>query len=396
VVSEPRWHLVDRAASGTSSAHDFIEISTWTLVGAAIMTLAGLGFVALNWWRNGRDRIYTSIYYLSKNPAEETRPIFYRDAVVVEYTPPEKLAPAEMGLLLDARVDQKDVTATIIDLAVRGYLSIEEVVPPAFLREGEWTIKRKRDPKDLAPHERILFKGLLGDREEVNLADLRSDYAGALYRAQRHLYEDSVKRGWFTANPESARASWGWRGIGVAMVAAIATIVAGATSGATIVGLPIVGAGLLIAATASWMPKRTARGSEMLRRVLGFRLYIETAEKDRQQFNERAGIFAAYLPYAIVFGCAEKWARVFGDLDTTEAVSTWYTGSAGYGALTISHHLQGFSSCVARGITTAAINVPAGHGYSGFGGGGFSSGFGGGGFGGFAGGGGGGGGGGSW
>jgi len=75
-------------------------------------------------------------------------------------------------------------------------------------------------------------------------------------------------------------------------------------------------------------------------------------------------------------------------------VSTWYTGGAGYGALAISTHLQGFSSCVAHSINTASINVPAGHGYSGFGGGGgFSGGFGGGGF---SGGGGGGGGGGSW
>jgi uncharacterized protein (TIGR04222 family) len=393
-VSEPRRKLVEHTVYSSSSARDFFEISRWTLAGAAIATIGGLGFVALNWWRYGRDRIYTSIYYLSQNPAEETRPVFHRDAVVVEYTPPEKLLPAEMGLLLDARVDQKDVTATIIDLAVRGYLSIKEVVPPAFLREGEWTITRKRDPKDLAPHERILFKGLMGDREEVNLADLHTDYAGALYRAQTQLYNDSAKSGWFTSNPESARAGWLWRGIAVAIVAGIATVIAGAAAGAAIVGLPLVATGLLIAATASWMPKRTARGSEMLRRVLGFRLYIETAEKDRQQFNERAGIFAEYLPYAIVFGCAEKWARVFGDLDTTKIAATWYAGGAGYGALVMSQHLQGFSSCVAHSINAAAIDVPAGHGYSGFsGGGGFPGGFGGGGF---SGGGGGGGGGGSW
>ena len=397
VVSEPRPHLVDRGSFGGADEHDFLAESGWMYVVAAILAVAGVAFIAMNWWRNGRDRVYTSIYYLSNNPEEETRPLFYRDPVVVEYTPPEKLSPAEMGLLLDAHVDQKDVTATIIDLAVRGYLSVEEVVAPGFLREGEWTITRKREPKDLAPHERMLFKGLMGDREQVNLNDLHSNYAGALLRAQEHLYNDAAKRSWFRGNPDNVRTHWRWWGIGVAIAAAIVTAVAGGTVGAAVIGLPVICTAVVVALTASWMPARTARGSEMLRRVLGFRLYIETAEKDRQQFNERESIFAAYLPYAIVFGCAEKWARVFRDLDTA-AVASWYTGSSsGYSALAISNHLQSFSSSVAHGISVAAVSTPGGQGHSGFGGGlfgGFGGGFSGGG--GFAGGGGGGGGGGSW
>jgi uncharacterized protein (TIGR04222 family) len=396
-VSEPRPHLIDRGGTERDTVGEFLVDSTWAIAGGAIVALVALAFVAGNWWRNGRDRVYTSIYYLSQNPEEETRPLFHRDAVVVEYKPPEELAAAEMGLLLDAHVDQKDVTATIIDLAVRGYLSIEEVVPPGFLREGEWVIKRRRDSKGLAPHERMLFKGLLGDREQVNLSNLHANYAGALVRAQTHLYEDSVKRGWFRSNPDNARTNWRWWGVFIAVAGGAATVVLGATEGAGVVGLPVLVAGLVIAATASWMPARTARGSELLRRVLGFRLYIDTAEKDRQQFNEREGIFAAYLPYAIVFGCAEKWARVFGDLDVTQAISSWYVGGTDYSALVVSQRLHAFSSSVAHGISVAAVSTPGGQGQSGFGGffgglGGFGGGIGGG----FAGGGGGGGGGGSW
>ena len=147
------------------------------------------------------------------------------------------------------------------------------------------------------------------------------------------------------------------------------------------------------------MSKRTAKGSELLRRILGFRLYIDTAEKDRQQFNEKKNIFATYLPYAIVFGCAEKWARVFGDVATQEVVGQWYHGSGAYPVLGLSGHLQQFSQSVAHTIAAGPVVAPGPQGSSGFGrvGGGFGGGIGGGfGGGGFAGGGGGGGGGGAW
>jgi len=116
-----------------------------------------------------------------------------------------------------------------------------------------------------------------------------------------------------------------------------------------------------------------------VRRVLGFRRYITTAETDRQRFNEQAGIFAEYLPYAIVFGAVDRWARAFRDIDTVATTAAWYVGATAFDAPTFSHNLESFSSSVSSTITS----TPASSGSSGFSGG-------------FSGGGGGGGGGGSW
>ena len=41
------------------------------------------------------------------------------------------------------------------------------------------------------------------------------------------------------------------------------------------------------------MPRRSAAGREMMRRALGFRRCIDRAEKNSQQFDERANIFTA-------------------------------------------------------------------------------------------------------
>ena len=77
--------------------------------------------------RLGRDRQYRSIQFLSENTEEEKQPLFDSRPIAVEFEPPESIRPAQVGLLLDERADTLDVTATIIDLGVRGYLKITEL-----------------------------------------------------------------------------------------------------------------------------------------------------------------------------------------------------------------------------------------------------------------------------
>ena len=49
-----------------------------------------------------------------------------RLAVHPQYEPPEGMTPAEIGTLIDNSPDMRDITASIVDLAVRGYLKIVE------------------------------------------------------------------------------------------------------------------------------------------------------------------------------------------------------------------------------------------------------------------------------
>ena len=62
------------------------------------------------------------------------------------------------------------------------------------------------------------------------------------------------------------------------------------------------------------MPARTAKGTAMLRRIRGFRRVIATAETHMSRWAEEENVFTRYLPYAIVFGLTEKWAKAFEDL----------------------------------------------------------------------------------
>jgi len=375
-VAEPQVLLVDKPKNAFEQNFRF---APWIIVATILASLGAVAGLVAYWWRSGRDRVYTSIYYLSQNPEERTRPMLYRDQIVVEYTPPDQLRPAQMGLLLDESADTKDVTATIVDLAVRGYLKIEEKEKAWVFGKKDWHLTKLKEGADLQPFERTILDGLFEGSDAVDVSDLKAKYVDTLKTAEAELYADATGRGWFARSPTSARTGSVIAGVVVVAAGAGAGALFGREWGAALIASPVVVAGALLVLGSRWMVRRTARGSEALRRVLGFRLYIDTAEKDRQRFNEQANIFAAYLPYAIVFGSVEKWARAFRDIDTAAATQGWYAGPGPFSAPAFSDSLSSFSSSVSSVIAS----TPASSGSSGFGGGG-------------AGGGGGGGGGGSW
>ncbi len=371
-VTEPTILLVDKPKN---TFQQYFEFTPLTIIGTAIVFVLGLMFFAYYWWRRGRDRAYTSVYYLTNDTMEQTRPLFHRDQVVVEYTPPDELRPAQMGLLLDERADTKDATATIVDLAVRGYLTIEELDKSWVFGKTDWKLTKKKEPEDLQPYERTIMKGLFDDGAEVKVSELKNAYHTSLSKAQEQLYSDAVRHKWFARSPDASRSAASIMAVIVGVGGGVLGFGLGRLFGAALIGVPVVAIGVLMLATSSWMPSRTAKGSEALRRVLGFRLYINTAEQSRQEFNEKANIFAEYLPYAIVFGCVEKWASVFRDIDTAAVTGAWYVGPHLFSAPDFSRSMETFSSSVSHVISS----TPGSSGGSGFGGGGSSGGGGGGG-----------------
>jgi len=301
----------------------------------------------------------------------------------VEFLPPEDLRPAQMGLILDERADTLDVTATIIDLAVRGYLHITELPKEGLFGHKDWQLNKVKPADDeLLPYERELFESLFSDsKEEVTISSLKYKFADDLKKVKEKLYADGMKRDWFAGNPESMRRLWLFGGIMVVVIGVLASIGSAIQLSRALIPVPLIFAGLVLIVMAHTMARRTATGSEVLRRVLGFRLYITTAETRRQEFNEQKNIFARYLPFAIVFGCVNKWAKAFEGLDDMAQSSTasWYTGVGPFQVVAFSAGLQAFATGVSSTMASAAPSS---------GGSGFSGGF--------SGGGGGGGGGGSW
>ena len=87
-----------------------------------------------------------------------------RDAITVQYEPPDNLTPAECGTLVDDKVALRDITATLVDLAVKGYLTIEcqgENMQLGLMKDYIFHLKKPPgDWNNLKPHERQMLRGI--------------------------------------------------------------------------------------------------------------------------------------------------------------------------------------------------------------------------------------------
>ena len=165
------------------------------------------------------------------------------------------------------------------------------------------------------PYEAKLLTGIFKDGPDVTLSGLKNHFATRLKAVENLLYEDLVSEGWYTRRPDRTRDQ-------VARDRRRGTDRRRGAHRSCWPGhelragrLPIVVAGLLLFIGSRWLPRRTAKGYGTLRRVLGFKMFIDESEKDRARFAEQQNIFSEYLPYAVVFGATEKWARAFAGLD---------------------------------------------------------------------------------
>lgn len=358
-ILEERWSL-DRAFARTPV----------TVGGAAGGTALVLVAVAVLAWRRGRDRRYRGSpidqVMGGVEGEEQAVPLLERGEGPVEFAPPEGLRPGQIGTLLDERANTLDVTATIVDLAARGHLVIREVEARGWFAKPDWTLTRRPGSGDeLLPYERRLLRHLFARGDAVRLSELRTAFAEGLRDVQDALYEDAVRRGWFAERPDRVRGTWSLLGAAVLLLGLGLTVVLALFTHLGLLGLPVVLAGVALAGASRWMPRRTARGTALARRVAGFRRVIETAEAHLARFAEQENVFTRYLPYAIVFGCTEKWAKAFASLGAEPTDTSWYVSSRPYGLRDLGERLDAFS------VTTSGViaSTPAASGRSAFGGG---------------------------
>ncbi len=309
-ILDERWTL-DKAFSRTP-----------TTVGGGIGLLALLiGGFGLLMWRHGRDVRYrgSQIDQVMGGPVEtETQavPLFEKGTSVVEFAPPEGLRPGQVGTLVDEEANTLDVSATIVDLAVRKYLVIEEIPKKWLLGKPDWTLRRLPAPENdgLLPYEGKLLDGLFEDGDEVELSGLRKKFAERLTKVKDALYQDLVSRKWFLRRPDRVRQAWVVFGILLLAAGIAITIVLAYFTKFGLLGVPVVIAGILLLIGAKRMPSRTAKGTAMTRRVNGFRVVIEKAEEHMSKWAEQENVFTRLLPFAVVFGVTDKWANAFESL----------------------------------------------------------------------------------
>lgn len=338
-----------------------------------IVVFSSLFFINL-WFTHGRDHWSGGYLFGKINDIGSSMPLMHHETIVVEFTPPEKLRPAEIGVLMDERADTKDIVSTIIDLAGRGYLTITEVQKKWIFGETDYILdKKNKEATDLRGYEKKLLEELFDKDSSVKVSSLKTTFYEKLKEIKEDVYQEVVSRKLFPANPEKIRRKYFFIGIGLI----IGGIFIVQFNQAPLIGSIIPGlgssigvSGIILTLLSPFMPRKTAYGRELYRRAKGYYLFINTAEKYRQQFFEKKNMFNEVLPYAIMFGLTTKFAKQMNDMGVTQTASAWYIGTQPFNGTSFGNTVNGFSNSLSSAIAAS----PQGSGFSGGSGGGFGAG----------------------
>ena len=325
------------------------------------------------WWTRGRD--------------PRLRPI------TAQFDPPDQLTPGEVGTLVDNAANMRDTTATIVDLAVRGFLVIEEKKHEHL--GGLWSDKDynfilKKDRStwtNLKLHEQVLLNGFFSAGtagETVAMSSLENRFYTSLPGIKNGLFDALVTHGYYRQRPDSTRNSY----IGMGVVIGALMLFGGAWAARRLGMAPLafyisgILTGGVICAFGWFMPAHTEEGAHALEHALGFEDFLNHVESDR--FNrtiKTPEMFEKFLPFAMALGVDKNWSKAFQGI--CKEPPNWYRGSYGtqFYAMSFASDLNMMSSRASSVMASA----PRSSGGSGFSGGGGSSGggFGGGGGGGF-------------
>lgn len=301
-----------------------------------------------------------------------------RGTIIPQYEPPRGLTPAEMSGLREQDVPQKAVTATILDLARRGYLKINFSESKGWLGDSlKYAFIKRKAADGLTDFEAVIYDGLFESGDEVSLEELKHKFYKHIGPFKKDALESLVTRNLFSANPAKVRGKY----LGAALVVAFLAIwLAGGWLNPLTTGAAIASAAV-IAIVGWFMPTKTREGAVALEEVEGFKWFLSVTEKDRLAFHNAPALkpeqFHAFLPAAIVFGVEKQWAGQFKGLDVPPP--DYATGAVlmHWSALNFASSLGSLNTAAAASAYAAPSS--AGSGGSGFGGGGSGGGGGGGG-----------------
>ena len=300
--------------------------------------------------------------------------------ISVQYEPPTGLLPGEVGTLIDNSADMRDVTATMVDLAVRGYLKFEERDERklfGLLREREYVLHRGKPPSEwsgLALHEQRVLEGIFkrDAAVSVELSELENEFYKSLPGIKKGIFDRLLQKGFYRARPDTVR-GWWVSGSVVAglLLAGVGSVLADRWS---LTPVPFIVAGILstiiVLGFGVVMPARTETGSRALEQVLGFQEFLARVESEHfERVVKTPELFDRYLPFAMALGVDKKWAKAFEGIYTEPP--TWYAGSSGASGIT-PFNVAGFSSRLGEfsgKASSTMSSAPRGSSGSGFSGG---------------------------
>ena len=340
--------------------------ATWFLRSNPLVLLPPWAFVVMFflWWFKGRD----------PKPGLSVAPM---------YDPPTGMTPAEVGSLVDDKVNPRDITSTIVDLAVHGFIKIEETLDRGLVFHHKDYLFHLLIPRQkwtgLAPHERVMLENIFaGDVTETRLSSLKNRFYTAIPVIREDVMSELRRKGMYLIDPESANAYT----LGGAALVAAPFILLAVTGAADVFGsVPLAVVTIAVAALIVWlfgrvMTCKTLKGARTRVAILGFEEFMNRVDADRIK-RMPPDTFEKFLPFAMALGVEHHWAQAFAGI--VQNPPNWYVSPNGalFNPIFFASTMHSMSYDMNQVFVSAPRASSSGSGWSGGGfggGGGFSGG----------------------
>jgi uncharacterized membrane protein YgcG len=326
------------------------------------LPLVTLAVMFTMWWYKGRD----------PDAGRSIAPM---------YEPPAGMTPAEAGTLIDDKTDPRDITCTLVDLAVRGYVKIQEVSDTTLLvfhhKDYIFHLLKPREQwGNLTSYERVMLENVFSGGDETRLSSLKNRFYTALPIIRQNVMAALRNKGMYLLDPDSANA---YSFVGI-LLAAAPFLLAHFTGYKTVFSVsPLVVGCILISAIIWWLFARqmsalTVKGAQTRISVMGFQEFMNRVDADRIK-RMPPDTFEKYLPFAMALGVEHHWAQAFAGI--IQNPPSWYSspgGYTGFNPLLFSSSMNSMTTNMQEVFASAPRASSSGSGFSGGGGGGFSGG----------------------
>lgn len=312
-----------------------------------------------------------------------------KQVIIAHYESPQGFSPAFLRFITKMGNDSKGFAAAILNLGVKGKLSITE--HKGFLKKTTYTLKKTNSEAKSEPSvdEKVLYDNFFLGVEEYVLETSKAAKISKIKDKFNDSLKDAVGNKYFKKNITIIVL-----GIILSIFIMIGTAISaglvryGVDSILEILFWPVLIIGMLaVNIIFGWLLRAyTIEGRKLLDEIEGFKLFLTVTEKDRLAFHnppeKTPELFEKMLPYALALGVEHKWAQQFaavfaGLKDKGENYAPiWY-----YGSFT-NFNPESFASDVGKtfsGVVSSASTPPGSNsGFSGSSGGGGGGGGGGG------------------
>ncbi len=315
-----------------------------------------------HWWKFGRD--------------------FKSDkSIVPTWEIPNNLRPGELGIIIDETFDSEDFSSIVIDLAVRGYITIKQInTSVLFLKSSDYELTLLKNNSDiysdnsLEQYERDFLVAFFGSQKKVLISSKKQKFSKTYQKLTSQVYE-KISGNYFTKNPKKVALKYGFYGI---IFIVFISIIGSIFNNLILIITGWLGGTFIIIGYGKLMIRRTHKGTETRDQIEGLRMYLKTAEKRQLEFlnapEKNAKHFEEMLPYAVALGVTKEWGEQFNDLIQKEP--KWLNNGANdFNASTFGSAMYNFTKSSSSSLSSSKASSSG----SGFSGGSSGGGFGGGG-----------------